>query len=188
MALETPLEEPLEEPLELFPFQLHISNDPKKFKDYPIEEVSDWSINPIFYDDLINLCNIGIFITYDPVNYDKKQLSALLLAQYDSETKTITTKLLCSKKYKNKSSSFGQLLFCILYFTYKPKKFIIDGVYERTLSYYLHYNYEITKYDNVYTLSPPIDINNFFLELYNKCSDKCYKFISELTEEDMSCA
>ena len=165
------------------------NQDLLQYKDLNINEPSRWSISNSFYKTQIDNCDIGIFITYMPLNFNVMQIAGFVLATFRENVMFI--ELLCARKYENKSSSFGQLLICMLYNIFQPLKIIVNGVNNENVSYYEHYGYvteSIKKHGHIMSIPNNVTTDEFFIRLNQYVDIKQKIFMDNLTREDLECA
>lgn len=173
-----------------FSFNIVTNNaDLRQYRDANIAEASRWDIRESFYKEQIDECDIGIFITYMPSNFNEIQIAGFLLGTIKEND--ICVELICARKYEGKTASFGQIMMCMIYNVFTPNKIVINGVNNDNVSYYEHYGYvtqSICAYGHIMTIPLHITINDFFHNLSIYVESKHYKFLNSLTHQDLECA
>jgi hypothetical protein len=182
-------------------FKLEFSDNLIDYKEYNISEASRWAINIDYYNDLLKKCNVGMYLTYNPINYNKKQIASLIIGYYKDDILYI--ELICSKRFfliDNIKSSFGEYMIYKLYEHLKPKEIIINNVSNDMLSYYIYLGYKVRDKDKVLksnimipNLKDNEDLNTFFEKSNRYLSIKLrnfhYYLLSDplVLEEALSC-
>ena len=146
-------------------YKINIINDDytklKKYKNKSISLASRNELNQKYYNDIIEKCNVGIFITC----INKSHIIAFIIGRFNKINTKLIIELLGSANLNNNknSPSFGQFLINKLLFVLNPSEFIINDVHKHMINYYLHIGFIIKAYtiNNTYILSINDNINTY---------------------------
>lgn len=191
-------------------FDIKYTNDISEIRShakYNISEASHWSINQKFYEEQLFKSNVAIFVTYIPINFHKRQMSAFVLGDYDLENGILNVNLLCSKRFyldNSISPVFGIYLIKTLFDILKPKTIYATDVHDSMVSYYEKYGfvvYETIRDSHKMLLVGSHDHNHknqiqnsnldgYFQTIDSYINDKQQRFLSvlEIDKSGLECA
>ncbi len=164
-------------------FNIEYTTDLSKYINFSINECTRWSITHEYYKHQIQKCNIGIFITYNPVNFNKPQICAFIIGIVNSNNLII--KLVASKTFLEEeymSPSFGIYLIYSLILKSNPSFITISDVIEDKVKYYEHFGFKVDSnvdHDSImsiYNMMLYEDINVFQEKIKSYIMNKFDKF------------